>query len=88
MNELEQTRLPLGDDPAPDHASSTFIAEKAAGLPLDRQEALAAILIEEMADEERWQQSFARSQDALSTLAAEALAEDAEGRTRDMDELL
>jgi hypothetical protein len=62
--------------------------QKAAGLPLDQQEALAAILMEEMADESRWQQSFARSQNALSKLAAEALAEDAEGRTLDMDESL
>lgn len=62
--------------------------EKAAGLPSDQQEALAAILIEEMADENRWQQSFARSQDALSKLAAEALNEDDKGRTLDMDELL
>src|SRR3990172_5772192 len=34
MNELEQTRLALDDEPAPDHASSTFIAEEAAGLPM------------------------------------------------------
>ena len=34
MNELEQTRLPLDEEPAPDHASSTFIAEEAAGLSM------------------------------------------------------
>ena len=62
--------------------------DKAAALPPDRQEALAAIVLEEIADEDRWQQSFARSQDALSKLAAEALEEDAQGRTRDMDESL
>lgn len=62
--------------------------EKAAGLPADQQEAIAAILMEEMADESRWQQSFARSQEALAKLAAEALVEDAEGRTLDLDELL
>jgi hypothetical protein len=60
--------------------------EKAAALPLERQEALAAILLEEMAVEDRWQESFARSQDALAKLAAEALEEDAQGRTLDMDE--
>jgi hypothetical protein len=60
--------------------------EKAATLPPDQQDALAAILLEEIADEDRWQQSFARSQDALSRLAAEALAEDAQGRTTDMDQ--
>ena len=62
--------------------------EKAAALPPDRQEALAVIVLEEIAAEDRWQQSFARSQDALSKLAAEALDEDMQGRTRDMDELL
>ena len=62
--------------------------EKAAALPPERQEALAAIVLEEIAAEDRWQQSFARSQDALARLAAEALAEDAQGRTLDMDESL
>jgi len=62
--------------------------DKAAALPPDRQEALAAIVLEEIADEDRWQQSFARSQDALSKLAAEALEEDAQGHTRDLDEPL
>jgi hypothetical protein len=62
--------------------------EKAAALPPDRQESLAAFLLEEIAAEECWQQSFARSQDVLSRLAAEALTEDAEGRTLDMDESL
>jgi hypothetical protein len=58
--------------------------EKAAALPREQQESLAAILMEEMASEDRWRQSFAQSQDALSKLAAEALAEDADGRTLDM----
>jgi hypothetical protein len=62
--------------------------DKAASLPPERQEALAALVLEEIAAEELWQQSFARSQDALSKMAAEALREDAEGRTRDLGELL
>jgi hypothetical protein len=62
--------------------------EKAAALPPDRQETLAAILLEEIADEDRWQQSFAQSQDVLAKLAAEALEEDTQGRTLDMDESL
>ena len=61
---------------------------KAATLPPDRQEAIAAILLEEITSEDCWQRSFAQSQDALSKLAAEALAEDAQGRTMDMDESL
>ena len=62
--------------------------EQAAALPPERQEALAAILMEEIAVDDRWQQSFAQSQDALAKLAAEALNEDAQGRTLDMDESL
>lgn len=60
---------------------------KAAALPPERQEVIAAVLLEEIASEDRWQQSFAASQDALSRLAAEALAEDEQGRTLDMDDL-
>jgi hypothetical protein len=62
--------------------------EKAAALPPDRQEVLAASMLEEIADEDRWQRSFAQSQDVLAKLAAEALEEDAQGRTLDLDESL
>jgi hypothetical protein len=57
---------------------------KAAALPTEQQDALAAIVLENIAAEDRWQQSCARSQDALSKLAAQTVAEDAEGRTQDM----
>jgi hypothetical protein len=62
--------------------------DKAAALPPERQEAIAAILMEEIAVDDRWTQSFARSQDALSKLATEALREDAQGGTLDMDKSL
>jgi hypothetical protein len=62
--------------------------DKAAALPPDRQEAIAAILLEEIAVEDRWQESFSQSQDALSKLAAEALVEDDQERTLDLDESL
>jgi hypothetical protein len=61
--------------------------EKASALPQEQQDSLAALLMEEIAADDRWQCSFAKSQDALSKLAAEALAEDVQGRTLDMDEL-
>jgi predicted amidophosphoribosyltransferase len=60
--------------------------EKAAALPLERQETIAAVVLEEIEAEDRWQRSFAQSQDVLSKLAAEALAEDAQGSTLPMDE--
>jgi hypothetical protein len=61
---------------------------KAAALPPERQATIAAILLEEIAVDEAWQQSFAHSQNALSKLAAEALEEDSQGRTLDMDQSL
>ncbi len=47
-----------------------------AKLPPDEQDAMAAILMEELASEKRWAESFAQSQGALAKLAEEALAED------------
>ena len=55
--------------------------EKAAALPSDRQETIAAVVLEEIEAEDRWQRSFAQSQNVLSELAAEALVEDSQGRT-------
>jgi hypothetical protein len=60
--------------------------QKAAALPSDRQETIAAVILEEIEAEDRWQQSFAKSQDALAKLAAEALAEEDQGRTLPMDD--
>ncbi len=37
-----------------------------------QQDAIAALILEELADEQRWDQSFAQSQDALSRLAEQA----------------
>jgi hypothetical protein len=66
-------------------ASAVELAEK---LPPEEQDVLAAILLEEIASEQRWSQSFARSEHVLETLAAEALAEFKSGKTRSLDELL
>jgi len=63
----------------------TQLMEKAlaevAKLPESEQETLAAILLEEIASEQRWSDSFAKSEDLLEKLAAEALEEHAAGRT-------
>ena len=53
-----------------------------AKLPEPEQDALAAILLEEIASERRWSGSFAKSQDVLARLADEALAEHTAGRTQ------
>lgn len=56
--------------------------EAASRLPDDEQEAIAAVLRDELADEHRWSRSFAGSQDALLRLADEALDEERTGATR------
>ncbi len=55
---------------------------QAATLPPTEQDALATLLLEEMADEQRWEKSFAQSQNTLAKLAQEALAEFAAGKTQ------
>lgn len=54
-------------------------------LPEKEQDTIAAIVLEELTDEERWRQSFASSQEQLSELAREALAEYHSGRTKPFD---
>jgi len=64
----------------------TQLLEKAisevAKLPAAEQDAVAAILLDELASEQRWTESFAKSQDVLARLAEEALAEHAAGRSK------
>jgi len=64
----------------------TDLLEKAlnevAKLPPTEQDAVAAILLEELASEQRWAESFAKSQDLLENLAEEALAEYRAGLTK------
>jgi aspartate/glutamate racemase len=53
------------------------------------QDAIAALIMEEIADERRWENSFAKSQEQLSRLAERARQEIQAGRVRDIgfDEL-
>ena len=64
----------------------TQLLEKAlsqvAKLPASEQDAMAAIVLEELSSEQRWADSFARSQGLLTKLADKALAEHAAGRTK------
>lgn len=62
---------------------------EAAKLPDDEQDAFAALMLEELDAERRWDEAFARSQDKLAQLAAAALAEHRAGRTKvlNVDEL-
>ncbi|NJN85836.1 MAG: hypothetical protein HC881_05380 [Leptolyngbyaceae cyanobacterium SL_7_1] len=44
-------------------------------LPTDEQDAIATLILEELDDEQRWDESFACSPDVLAELATEAMAE-------------
>ncbi|MDQ3013696.1 MAG: hypothetical protein M3X11_23695 [Acidobacteriota bacterium] len=48
---------------------------QASRLPLEQQNAVATLLLKEMESEQKWAESFARSQDMLSRMADEALME-------------
>ena len=58
---------------------------RASRLPPKEQDALAAWLLKELESEGRWDRLFARSNGALSGLAAEALAEHRGGETEELD---
>jgi len=55
---------------------------KASKLPEQEQDALAVIVLAEIESEERWTETFAKSQDLLAELAGEARAEHAAGKTK------
>jgi len=58
-------------------------------LPPGQQDALASIILDEMADGQRWDDAFTRSQDKLAKLAEKARADKKAGRGKHMgiDEL-
>ena len=58
---------------------------EAARLSGPEQDALASLLLEEIASEARWSAAFAGSQSQLARLAADALAEFHAGRTLPLD---
>jgi hypothetical protein len=62
---------------------------KASQLSSEEQDTIASLILREIEADQRWEDAFARSQDALSQLADEALAEHRAGRTKrlNVDEL-
>jgi hypothetical protein len=54
-------------------------------LPADRQNAIATIIMEELEDDRRWDESFARSPDLLAKLASEAMVEYRAGKTQELN---
>lgn len=59
----------------------------AAQLPEEEQDALAAILLEEMESEERWSALFADSLNLLERMANEAIQDFQAGRVQPIDQL-
>ncbi len=58
---------------------------KLKNLPANEQDAIAAIILEELEDERGWNEAFARSPDMLAKLATEAMAEYRAGKTQELD---
>ena len=56
--------------------------DQARQLPTDQQDVIAALMLDEIDHERRWDSTFARSQDVLERLAAQADEEDRRGRTK------
>ena len=56
--------------------------QEVAKLPAAEQDAMAAIVLEELASEQKWAAAFASLQDQLAELAREALAEYNAGKTK------
>jgi hypothetical protein len=53
--------------------------------PVDQQDAIAKMILEELEEEAKWDQSFALSPDLLAKLASEAMAEYHAGKTQELD---
>ena len=61
---------------------------RASELPEDQQDALAALVLEELKGQTRWRELLTRSQDVLAQLADEGIEEDRAGETMDLEESL
>jgi hypothetical protein len=59
--------------------------EQIARLPEPEQEAIAALLLDELASERRWDEAFNRSPDTLAGMADQALTEHREGCTKPLE---
>jgi len=53
-------------------------------LPAGEQDAIAAMILEELEDDLRWDEVFSRSPDTLAQLATSAMAEYHAGKTQEL----
>ena len=58
--------------------------EEVQKLPETEQDAIAAIILDEISDEKLWDEAFARSQDQLSSMAEKVRADIRAGRVKDI----
>ncbi len=58
---------------------------KLKSLPASQQDVMATIILEELEDEQRWDEAFRSSPDALALLAAKAMTEYRAGKTQPLD---
>ena len=58
---------------------------QASKLPVSSQDAIAAIILEELEGEKKWETSFANSQESLSTIATKVRNEIKQGETLPFD---
>jgi hypothetical protein len=49
------------------------------------QDVIATMVLKELEDDMKWEKAFARSEDILAKLAAEAMAEHRAGKTQELD---
>ena len=61
---------------------------EASKLPSEAQNLLAERLLKDLEAEERWDDTFAETQDELSQLANEALEDHKKGKTKPIEEIL
>ena len=59
--------------------------ERVKSLSEREQDVIATLILEELEDEASWDQAFARSQDSIAKLAAEAMREHRDGKTQELD---
>lgn len=58
---------------------------KLKSLSTQEQNAIAKMILEELEDERKWDESFARSPELLAELAAEAMSEHRAGKTQELN---
>ena len=62
--------------------------EAVSKLPPETQDAIAARLLVELEEEDRWDEAFAKSQDQLARMADQAISEYKAGKTVPLEDIL